>query len=411
MKKNLAGLGYLTVLVILASANYYHGLSKYTVNSAKVTESAAEFSQAVYFDPSNPEVYKERGLSAIEKKDYRAALKDLTRAAELRPHDYLLWVRSGYCRYKLKDFDGAIKDYQKAISLAPNYAGPQRYLGRLFLRINDPDRAFNHLRRAASADDQYFSELFSMAHREFSGDAVEIEKAVQPQSIKAKTQLAAYFINHRIMTHRMKDFMVSDELDAGSKDTLIQKLIRSKNFYLSYLIWESQRKDLGKASADSLLFNGDFEVEILPEEKYFGWVISKKEKSVSYHVDLTKPNTGKVALRINYDGKSKPGSAILSQTVLIRPARTYRLSFAVRTRELVTGGLPYIVVVNARSGKVLGRSAVFPSETGWKQYGFSFSVSPRTDAVKIILRRKKCRENPCPIFGQISLDSFQLKEI
>ena len=102
---------------------------------------------------------------------------------------------------------------------------------------------------------------------------------------------------------------------------------------------------------------------------------------------------------------------MLSQTFIVKPARTYRLTFAVKTKDLVTGGPPLIVVTDATNNQLLGKSENFPTATTpWTKLTVNFTTLPTSQAAVIRLQRNNCDSSPCPIFGTLWLDEFYVEQ-
>jgi hypothetical protein len=98
---------------------------------------------------------------------------------------------------------------------------------------------------------------------------------------------------------------------------------------------------------------------------------------------------------------------------LVEPRASYRLSFAARTREVVSAGLPLVVVTDAGDDtrQPLGRPVVLPQGTSpWQDYVVEFTTDEATSAVLISVRRQDCPSSPCPIFGQVWLDDFSIRK-
>jgi hypothetical protein len=102
---------------------------------------------------------------------------------------------------------------------------------------------------------------------------------------------------------------------------------------------------------------------------------------------------------------------LLSQTITVLPSLSYRLSFAVKTNDLVTGGPPMIVVNDASNNQLLGKSENFPTATTpWTKLSFDFTTLPTSQAAVIRLQRNNCDSSPCPIFGTLWLDEFSVEQ-
>ena len=158
--------------------------------------------------------------------------------------------------------------------------------------------------------------------------------------------------------------------------------------------------------------DGGFEGPLSFDEGVFGWRIPREQNGVSISLDATQPQSGAKSLRIQFNGNSNPSAALISQTVLVKPLSRYRINFAVRTQDVVTGSLPLISTSDAVSGQLLGSSAAFPqATTPWQTLSFEFATLEKTSAVILSLQRNSCSSDPCPVFGSVWLDSFSIGEL
>jgi hypothetical protein len=132
-------------------------------------------------------------------------------------------------------------------------------------------------------------------------------------------------------------------------------------------------------------------------------------QATSISLDSGEPHSGSKNLRIEFSGSSNPN---VSQLILVEPSRRYRINFAGRSQDVVTGGLPLLVVSDATDSKHLGQSApLAKGSSEWQPFSFEFTTTPSTTAVVLSLQRENCTTSPCPIFGAISLDSFSVEQV
>jgi len=89
------------------------------------------------------------------------------------------------------------------------------------------------------------------------------------------------------------------------------------------------------------------------------------------------------------------------------------MSFAASSHELVSGGLPFVIVNSATADrKVLGQSVpLMPGTRDWQVHSFEFSTPAEAAAIVMTLQRQSCTTSPCPSFGSVWLDSFSLEQV
>jgi hypothetical protein len=69
-------------------------------------------------------------------------------------------------------------------------------------------------------------------------------------------------------------------------------------------------------------------------------------------------------------------------------------------------------VLEANTGEVLAKSPPFSEGTNdWRQYKAELNTGSSTRAVILGIRRLPCSSVPCPIFGKVWIDDFQVKKL
>jgi hypothetical protein len=214
------------------------------------------------------------------------------------------------------------------------------------------------------------------------------------------------------MTDTAKAFLTGNELTDGEKDEFIRLLISKNELLLAYEVWltktalASTKRDEGDA-----VFDGGFENITASDESGFGWQIEQGVSATAVAIDSERPHSGFRALHVKFAGNVEVGSRIVSQLVLAKPFHKYRLTFAVRSSELTSGGLPVVVVKAGNSSSILATSSLIKATDGnWVTMTVDFTTEEDA-AVTIALERANCDSSPCPIFGEMSLDDFSIKEI
>jgi len=83
--------------------------------------------------PENPNIAA--GREAIEAKDFKSAVGNLTKAIQENPNDADAHTMLGYSYRKLGTFDKSMEHYQKALKIDSNRRSTHEYLGELYLDI------------------------------------------------------------------------------------------------------------------------------------------------------------------------------------------------------------------------------------------------------------------------------------
>ncbi len=403
---NALAIFFAGLVVYALFLNFNQSQSQYYADASYASNDVHDAQGAAGFDAGNPDAYKMEGIIYLKAENFKAAADRFRAALKLRPTDYLLWLRLGYANYKLGNNDSAVTEYRKAIELAPHYALPKRYLGRLYLKQGNNQKGFYYLSQAAAKDVKYLPEILHLARKTYPENPEAIEKAVDPKSPAAMKAMANYFIKYDFKSDKVDKFLVSKDLSPAEKEEFVTVLIGYGEFQRAFKIWNSAAG--AKQMPLGSLLNGNFESDIDPNEKSFGWVLNSKAEGVEYQVEKNKAFLGASALKIVFEGKSNPDESVLTQLVPVEPNRSYTLSFAARSNEMVSAGLPVLMVTSADLNMIVAASEQLTNKD-WKTYSMSFTTSADTTAIDIVLIRQGCPGGPCPVFGQLWLDAFELK--
>jgi tetratricopeptide (TPR) repeat protein len=396
-------------------------LSQFVANASSLPpqyrpDSMAAAEEAVRLGPSDPESHYALGIALVDAGRAADAVKELELAATLRPRDSEIWLKLGSAREDVGEDQGALAAFQQAIQCAPFYAQPRWHFGNLLLRMGRTAEAFGEMRGAAESDPTLLPALIDLAWGVFKGDAAAVRRAIQPRTAEARLVLAKSFARRGKPAEAVALFREAGDLTAEGRRELVTELITAKDFSEAYEVWSSGRDTNSGASKDGIgtITDGGFEGEINLDESGFGWQLRRDQPGVSISRDTGQPRIGVYSLRVDWTGNSNPAAAVVSQLVLVSANTRYQLRFTVRTEEIVTGGLPLIVVtgVSGSAPLPLASSAPLPAGTnGWQGVTLEFATGDTTRAVLISLQRQSCPSGPCPIFGRLWLDTFTMEKL
>ena len=146
----------------------------------------------------------------------------------------------------------------------------------------------------------------------------------------------------------------------------------------------------------------------------FGWHwADEAEETVKLTLDPQITHTGAFSLQLLWAGNLNIAIPVISQLFVVEPQRRYQLQFAARSQEVVSGGMPLIAIVDAQDAAsgLLGVSEILPRNSGgWRNFTVEFTTNPNTTAVRLFLRRQ-CKTDLCPIYGQVWLDDFVVRQM
>lgn len=91
------------------------------------------------------------GRQAIEVKDFKSAVENLTKAVQQNPRDADAHTMLGYSYRKLGAFDRSMEHYQIALQIDPNHRDAHEYLGELYLQLNQAANAEKELQALKKA--------------------------------------------------------------------------------------------------------------------------------------------------------------------------------------------------------------------------------------------------------------------
>jgi Tfp pilus assembly protein PilF len=397
----------LVLLLVLLVSAARSGLSSLMTSYAAITSQVSPASTAVLVDANNPDAHYVRG-TILEATDLPAAVGEYFQAARARPDDYVLWLSLARARELNGETEGAVAAARQAIPLAPDYAEPHYQLGNILLRAGQRDEAFKELRRAGDGDPTLLPGIISLAWRISNRDLKYVETALGPGTPQLYLALAQYFRQQEEAEAATTMYLAAGKIADENRRSYIGELISAKRFKEAARLWAI---DWPEGEQAGVIFDPGFERESGLKDKGFGWTVGGKEKGFRLSLDSNQPREGRSSLRVDFEGDSDPGSAVIYQWVMVEPGARYQLSFAVRTENLVSGGLPLIAVLDGLTYQVLSQSEQLPQTTnGWREYKVDFQPGPSASTVQIAVRRQPCAVLPCPIFGRLWLDNISLKK-
>jgi hypothetical protein len=270
-----------------------------------------------------------------------------------------------------------------------------------------PEEAFNDLRQAATANPNYTPNLIDLAWGISEGDINTTEYALEIKDDTTRLALIRFLAQKGKGKEAVDQInKLSAPLSAEKQNEVARLLFAGKAFREAFSVWRSANN----INSAEPLINGSFEEPIALRDNSFGWIIATDEKNHAA-IDVSEKLNGAKSLQINFDGAWTTGTPLLSQTIVVDPDTTYRLSFAVKTKDLVTGGPPLLLINDANNNQLLGQSENFSTATkDWRTLSLNFDTLATSQAVIIRLQRDNCDSSPCPIFGTLWLDQFHIEQ-
>ena len=332
---------------------------------------------------------------------------DAARAAlALRPRDFALWLRYGQSLEEAGDAARAELAFREAVRLAPHYARPAWQLGNMLLRAGSRDEAFVELRRAALSDPALYPIFMQTLWHATDKDAASFGRAARPETPEQTLAVVTFLVKSGAAGEGLEALRESGaKLTPEARRSLVSELVSAESFNEAYGIWSE-----GRGPAAGLFDDGGFEAEAHADED-FGWRFARDSQSVRLSLDSDSPREGSRSLKVEYAGVSDPNAPAVSQLVHVEPGALYRLTFSARTKDLVTGGPPFVEVVSASKGggALATLPTLSPAMSEWQDFSIEFTA-PVGGAARVALKRQPCASSPCPAFGSVWLDAFKLQE-
>jgi hypothetical protein len=372
--------------------------------------------EAIRLSPADPEGHYMRARALQNVSQLRLALTELEQATALQPRNFAYWMELGNIYDLAGKSDDAITAAKRAINAAPYYAQPHWQLGNLLLRKGQREDAFAEFRLAVNSDSSLMPNVVDLAWGAFNGDAAMIEKTLQPKTPTARLALAIVFARRKAFDDAMRLFDLAADRSEGTRserEVLLAELMNAKRYHEAWKVWavDHEGGENPRRSGIGTITNGGFEQGLSFTEVNFGWRLNPEKPMVSLSLDSREPFADATSLQIRWEGKSSPPVYTAAQLVLVEPGKRYRLNFAARTSELVSGGVPEVVILSDVEGELLTSTPIPQGTTPWKNYTLEFTSPAASPTVQVAIRRRPCQSMPCPAFGTVWFDAFVLQSI
>jgi len=337
------------------------------------------------------------------------SVRELEQAIALRPSDYSLWLSLGLIRDQAGDPTGALAAFDQSVRRAPFYAQPRWLRGNLRLRIGRYGDAFDDLNQAVRSDPGLIPNLIDLAWTVSKSDPKLTEQLAQVNTDKLRVAFARLLARQGKAPETLAQVGAVEGLASDVRREIVEQLLARNAFIEAFEIWKGGQP----AGATALIHDGGFEAPLSFDRVGFEWRVPRALPAVLLAVDSNKAHSGSKSLRLEFNGVSGTEPPFVSQLIMIEAPARYRISFAARSQEIVSGSLPLVVVKDAAGEKkLLGASPPLSKGTSdWHVSSFEFDVPVATQAVFVGIQREPCATSPCPVFGTIWLDSFSLERL
>ena len=382
------------------------GRGRFLANAANHSLIPDAADRAVALSPADPETHSSRALVLYQTEDLRGVLAELEQAVVLRPQDYLLWLQLGRARDEAGDAPGALVALGEAVKRAPFYADPRWQYGNVLYRSGRFAESFPALASAARSDPSLAPVLMDLVWGTCPGDLKTLTEIVAVDSDAGRIALARFLVKKGSITEALALFRAAGHSAEQERTQLLKDLLQAKQFRAAHEVWAAGLDH--KSPGIATITDPGFENRLDLNAKAFSWYQEHQVAGITVSQNTNQHHSGSTSLLVEWNGHAAPGVPVIAQLAVVESNGRYRLSFFVRTEEVVTGGLPVIVVSDGKGERVLGESKPFPQGSrDWQEFGLDFETGANTEAVIITLQRQDCAA-PCPMFGRVWLDDFSL---
>jgi tetratricopeptide (TPR) repeat protein len=372
---------------------------------------------AVNLAPNDPLPHWRMGNIALKElppDQISLVVSEYEKAVSLSPNDYRLWMEFGGALEQAGDFGKAEKALREAVKLAPSYAYPRWYLGNLLLRSDRYAEGFAELRLASEQNDQFQSQLFSLAWQLNKNDFAALRAAAGNTP-----GIRAAFSQYLVERGRYDDGLglwnsltdVEKKENRIAADRIIASLISAQHFHQGREIWNEVAPGPSYLAEFGHVLDGGFENNLAHGPgAVFGWQVQSNSQ-VQIGIDAGQGHSGSRSLRVYFQVRSHVDTINVSQLVPVKPNTEYDFECYLKTERLESAETPVVQIVNAGDDAALAGSAGAPSGTNdWQRISLSFKTGDKTEAIKVKMVRNSCGDSPvCPIFGTVWYDDFDLK--
>lgn len=339
---------------------------------------------------------------------HQEAKVELERAVALRPSDYSLWLNLGVLRDQTGDPAAGLAALDEAVRLAPFYAEPRWQRGNVLLRSGRYDEAFRDLNQAARSEPMLIPNLIDLAWGISRSDTKLTEQLAQINTEQLHVAFAKFLARRGKATETLEQVRAARNVSVDVRRELVDQLLAKDAFAEAHEIWSGHATE-----AKSIIQDGGFEAPLAFDLNGFGWRVPRTITAIGLGIDSADPHSGSKSLRVEFKGDSSTEPPFVTQLLLVEPSKRYRVNFAVRSKDLVSGSFPIVLVKEATGAKTkLGQSSPLTKGSyGWQVSSFEFDTAANTTAVFLGMQREPCATSPCPAFGAVWLDSFSLEPL
>ena len=291
-------------------------------------------------------------------------------AIRLSPYDYHYFLTLALINEMAGDNQLAEDSLREAIKLAPNNSQAHWRFGNLLLREGKLDQAVDELRMAAT-DPHLLPAALDLIGRASNND-LGMMLAVTPDDARSRFLLAHFLLGQSSdgeAVSVLSSMQRATLLASPESFIVLNTLIDRSQLRLAHLFWE---KLMSERESQSLISNGGFEITGLKSFEQFDWTFGRSDYA-RIKVESGQGHTGEHALRIDFTGRDTTRlDKEISQLLVLRPGRRYRLECYAKAENLSTPEGPRVVIADGKTSDWLATSPPVATQSAtWQRLQFS----------------------------------------
>ncbi len=347
------------------------------------------------------------------------------------PSSWLLTGNEKY--YNLLDMQASVQDYQKAISHNPLLMEAWIGLGKARLAQGNRVGALkiqnileSQLSKVTTWKWEEILLAFELKTQNYFADCFNFVLSRIPQKRREACYLAEkywsnlkealpyvekknypIFLNQSRAAHKTETALaVWEKMENPDQDLglgFCQYLLAHNRLSQAKRVWKKIQPNLNQ-----YIYNGGFEKNIL--NRAFGWRI-KSHPQVMVELSSLRYLEGRRSLHIDFFGTANVKFRHLKQIIPLDPGKTYRLTYAQKSRKLTTDQGLYIQVTGYRCPGLGIKSKQVQGTHPWEKKSLQFEVPKACEAILLRLQRDKSLMFDNKIFGDFWLDNLKLESL
>ncbi|MGQ9898418.1 MAG: tetratricopeptide repeat protein [Acidobacteriota bacterium] len=381
--------------------------------------SYADLRQAVARAPANPRLWGALGLACLldpQHLDYQESERHLRHALALAPNDVRLWGWLGDTLAISERVTEAEQTLRQAHALAPNHFITQWRLANALIRVGKLEEAAPYARGALRSNPTQAILMLDLGWRVSNGNQRFVESLLPPGLPDIEHQYLRLLVQqqHIVAAVQRWQAVLAQQPASEQKHTLpfIQDLLAARAYEAAWQVWSSLPGRQGEGLVRTAIYDGSFRKPVA-RTPIFEWRFQQHESDARLALDRAADvPTGGNALQITYDS---PGPTFYhARQLLALPPGLYRLTYFVRSRELVAAAPPIVELRGVDNQNWRIRSVPpWRENQAWQRVWHEFTVPPDVGAVElIIMRPSEClTPGACPISGTVWFGGFALEMV